>query len=166
MARESRVREDVDANNRCRPNGVGKRMVDARRDFLAPRTPLPKSPRRRDIPPRTGGARHQVHVPTAGRSHTQNRRGFNLVVEIPDNELGHVAQRIRAPKNYKKETLIFLPRRSVATSTAKPIYIDEMYLSVAATKGVHYVLDPTRPAGQRWRRRSGKRKPAPDKTSD
>ena len=165
MARESRVREDVDANNRCRPNGVGKRMVDARRDFLAPRTPLPKSPRRRDIPPRTGGARHQVHVPTAGRSHTQNRRGFNIVVEIPDYELGHVAQRIRIPKDRKQETLIFLPRRSVATSTAKPIYIDEMYLSVAATKGVHYVLDPTRPAGQRWRRRSGKRKPAPDKTS-
>ena len=165
MARKPRVREDVDANNRSCPYVVSEGMVNARRDFLAPRTSLPKGPRRRSIPPRTGGARHQVHVPTAGRDHTQNRRGFNLVVEIPDNELGHVAQRIRIPKNRKQETLIFLPRRSVATSTAEPIDIDEMYLPVAATKGVHYVLDPTRPAGQRWRRRSGKRKPAPDKTS-
>ena len=166
MARESRVREDVDANNRCRPNGVGKRMVDARRDFLAPRTPLPKGPRRRGIPPRIGGARHQIHAPTARRGNAQNRRGFNLVVEIPDHELGHIAQRIRIPKDREKETLIFLPRRSVATSTAKPIGIYEMYLPVATTEGVHNVLDPTRPAGQRWRRRSGKRKPAPDKTSD
>ena len=165
MARKPRVREDVDANNRSCSHVVGKGMVDARRDFLAPRTPLPIGPRRRDIPPRTGGARHQVHVPTAGRGNAQNRRGFNLVVEIPDNELGHVAQRIRIPKDREKETLIFRPRRSVAASTAKPIGIYEMYLPVASTKGVHNVLDPTRPAGQRWRRRSGKSKPAPDKTS-
>ena len=166
MARKPRVREDVDANNRSCTYVVGKGMVNARSDFLAPRTPLPIGPRRRDIPSRTGGARHQVHVPTAGRSHTQNRRGFNLVVEIPDNELGHVAQRIRIPKDREQETLISLSRRNGATGTAVPIDIDEMYLSVTATKRVHHLLDPTRPAGQRWRRRSGKRKPAPDKTSD